>query len=390
MSNLKISAMICDLREVNEEILKQYETVSIETMLMYTSEESQVLLNQYHVQIEAMIMEKLDKDVNPVECNGTFTLKPGSARQQKTCLVVNGRLLLKPGCQDALSDYVKLIVNGEVIYPESLGPFLAPKLVCNGRELPYSDNAVFVDGTLCADHVFVLRAKENSQYYTTGKVLFLDSGADYQKLREKQVSITAGSALIRESALDYVLGLLNDGCSVTSLPDNCTYQNNNLVIDKDFLSQYGLAVCVDGNVQVTDADGLKGLNFLEVTGTVTLREKDKPAFLSVCKKYGHLEVFKGRLVQDLQHILIDRGILNASPEGLSVCDCINVTISEDVSPDLILERLTLTDCINIVCPKSLMGVIPLIATDYIKLSTTDKEPLKEDGSVHIEAMKYKM
>lgn len=389
--NLKIEAMVCDLREINEEILKQYADVSIEAMILYTSEKSQEILNKYHVHLEAMITEKLANDVETTECNGIFTLKPGPSGIRKTCLLVNGKLILEPGCQDVLLDYVKIIVNGEAIYPESLGPYLISKLTCNGRGIAYPDHALYMDGPLLADRVFILRAKENAQYYTPGKAVFLDPQADYQKLAQKQASITANSALAAESSLETVLGLLNEDCSVTVLPDNCIYLNSSLSFDSSFPLQYGTAVYVDGDLEITDADALKGMDFLQVTGEVTLKEEDKPAFLAVCKKFGRLATSKGRLIQDLQDFLVDKSILEASPEGLNISDCVTVTISEDIPPALILERLTMSDCVNIICPQPLMSAVKLIASDYINLDLPDDgSGPKEDNSVHIESMVYRM
>lgn len=42
---LSIQALLCDLRYVSEEVLKQYESVNVKIMMSYVTEKSQVLLN---------------------------------------------------------------------------------------------------------------------------------------------------------------------------------------------------------------------------------------------------------------------------------------------------------------------------------------------------------
>lgn len=71
-------------------------------------------------------------------------------------------------------------------------------------------------------------------------------------------------------------------------------------------------------------------------------------------------------------------------------------ITDDVPAELIRERLTLDDCINITCPENLISVMQTIATDYVLLSPSEEDKENADmasspeQTVRIKAMKYKM
>ena len=126
--NLSITAMICDLREVNEEVLNQYGEIYVESMIVYVTEQSQEILNRHHVQIESMILERLDLDVEIIERNGTFTITPAPAGNKKLNLIVNGRLIIEPGSNEALTNYIHIQECGEVICPENLDSQLSSRL----------------------------------------------------------------------------------------------------------------------------------------------------------------------------------------------------------------------------------------------------------------------
>lgn len=393
--NLEITAMICDLREVNEEVLNQYGEISIESMIVYVTEESQEILNRHHVQIEAMILERLDLDVELLERNGTFTITPGFAENKKLNLIVNGRLIIEPGSAEALTNYVHIQVNGEVICPESLSIQLSSRLTCNGNVKQYPDSCILADGLLTADRVFALRAKADSQYYVTGKALFLGSSAQYVPLLEKNVRIICSQAIVAESSLDTVIQILDEKADVTLVPDGCQYVNASCCLDDAFVYRYGSKAYIDANVTVKDTGLPEGLEFLHIKGDVSLPEEYKADFLKICKNFSRILTFRGKWISDVTDLVIDKALLESSPKGLNVSDCVNVRITDDVSAELISERLTLDDCVNITCPKNLISVIQTVATDYVLISPpedekdTDDNPFSEH-TVTIKTMKYKM
>ncbi len=394
--NLSITAMICDLREVNEEVLNQYGEIYVESMIVYVTEQSQEILNRHHVQIESMILERLDLDVEIIERNGTFTITPAPAGNKKLNLIVNGRLIIEPGSNEALTNYIHIQVNGEVICPENLGSQLSSRLTCNGSTKLYPDSCILAESPLRADRVFALRAKAENQYYVIGKALFLGSESSYGLLLEKKVRIICSHAIVAESALETAVQLLDEKADITLVPDGCQYVNEACCLDDTFLDRYGSKAYIDANVTVGDTGLPDGLEFLYIKGDVNLPEEYKPDFLKVCKNFSRILTFRGKCITDVTDLVIDKALLESSPKGLHVTDCVNVKITDDVPTELIRERLTLDDCINITCPENLISVIQTIATDYVLLSPSEEDKENADmvsspeQTVRIKAMKYKM
>lgn len=95
--------------------------------------------------------------------------------------------------------------------------------------------------------------------------------------------------------------------------------------------------------------------------------------------------------------MIDKELLEAVGEALTVADCAEVKISADVGRELVKDRLYLTDCACVCCPAKLMGTIRLRATDIAQLIECGKDTEKtEEGEekasevIHINTMKYVM
>ena len=75
-------------------------------------------------------------------------------------------------------------------------------------------------------------------------------------------------------------------------------------------------------------------------------------------------------------------VLKKYPHGVRIEDCAKVTLSEDLSPEDIMEKLHVSDCAMIVCTKEQEEAVNMIAEDVamIRIAGQDQED-SEDGMV---------
>ncbi len=391
---LVIDTMICDFRNVTEEVLRQYESVHVKAMMVYVTDSSLELLTRYRVQMDAMMVEKIGENVKIVENNGLCKISACRQGNEKMYLMSNGKLVIEKGAEEALKNYVKILVNGMVVYPDGLSDTLAPILTCNGSAVVYPDDAVLVEKALEVDRIFAARAEEGKKYFVTGKVYFTDPDTDYEKLAEKHVHIETAKAVVFEKNLNAAVQILNDSAEILLVPDGCSCVRDSARLDENFVLRHGTRIFVDGDLEVKEGKALNKLEFLQVTGRAVMEEKDQTDFLNVCKKYDQLETYRGKLIQDVSNLRIDRAMLEAAGQTLSVMDCAAVEIAADVTKEGIEGRLFLSDCASVSCPVELMGIVKLQAKDVanfrISGEAEKQEEQKDTDVIHIETMKYTM
>lgn len=392
--NLKIDAMKCDLRGVTEEVLTQYESISIDAMVICVTEASLALLHKYHVKMDAMSIEKMEEDDPIVVKNGSFVIQPGQEGDKKVNLVVNGHLKVEKGSNEVLKNYKKITVNGHAVYPQSAAEILSSIMSVNGSETVYPDgeNIVLLEGSTEIDRTFLVRAKENTCYFSMGTVIFLDEKADYGKLAAKNVSIQAPRAIMTEEVLERVGQCLDEKANVELVPDGCIFIKKNEQLDDSFAYRYGTKVYVSGNLDVADKEALEQMEFIRVSGNVMVKEELKKGFLRVCKDCGNLLAYRGTLFMGRQELVLDAAMLEEHPEGITIADCISLKLEEDVDIELVKEHLRIFNCINVSCARKLVNVISEIAKgcQNIGPDEADEEEEQDENTIYIDAMTYKM
>lgn len=391
---LRIEAMQCDLRNVSEEVLAQYDSITIEAMVIYVTEASLALLHKHHAAMDAMLIEKVDAGSNFVEKNGSFVIRPGQAGEPKTQLLVNGSLKIEKGANKVLQNYSKITVNGTALYPQSAVEILSSILNVNGKETVYPDgeNDILLEKNSEIDRIFLARAKENAHYFSERRLIFADEKADYERLAAKNITFEAPKAIMTEAALEQAAACLEDSVKIELIPEGCTFTESACQLDDSFVCQYGTRVYVNGSLTVSDAEALAQMEFIRVAGTASVREDLKKAFLQICKDCGSLNIYRGTLLSDQQELIIDSALLSAHPEGISVTDCVNLILADDLDSALVQERLRISDCVRVSCPASLHSVIRSITKDcqHIDLSESDQQEDPDENTLCIEAMSYRM
>ena len=400
MKNKIINAAICDAREITEESLAGFDNISVNGAILLTSPRAKEIMNRYPVRLNtAMVLEIPDgQEVSVKIVNGKAAIGPGDDGTN-VFLIVNGRLTVEDGSREAVKSYYRILVNGKLLMPAGYrGRF--PDLTVNGKTEYYPDGAALLKGDTEVDDLFAARAA-GTLYYCPGSLFFLDPAMDTGKLLEKDLRFSARKIVIAESLLGKLVPRFDEESEIVRVPDGTVRVDGGLDLKMSTVRRYGTRLYVSGDVSILDGEALSSLEYLYAEGEASVRMDLEDAFegiRSVCKRVKIIDPEQG-ILSGRPSVRIGAAMLEKYPKGVRVEDCARVTISEDLSPEDILEKLQISDCAVVVCTKEQEDAIHMIAEDtaMVRIYGQDGEesadsdtPGNPKDTVLINVAEYKM
>lgn len=379
--NKMINAATCDARAVTEESLAGYENIIINAAILIVGERSKELLNQYPVTMNvANVLEIPDEqDITVKTINGKGEIGP-DADGTGVFLMVNGKVVVSDGSQDAVKSYYRIMVNGKILMPKSYeGKF--PNIQVNGKTEYYPDGATILKADTEIDDLFIARAA-NTLYYSSGNLFFLDTGIDTEKMISKALKFTAKKIVIAESLIGKLVSLFDEEAEIVKVPDGTQLIDDDLELKPKTIKKYGTKLCVSGDVSIKDAEALSSLVYLFAEGTVRVNKELEEAFDGIESVYDELIVIDPDLgyIMDRPMVKIGTAVLKKYPSGVQVKDCAKVTLSENLSTEDIMEKLHIKACALVICTKEQEEVVNMIAEDVAMIQVTGQAPEdEEDG-----------
>lgn len=366
----------CDARNVQEETLAAYESIVINSGTVLVTPESRTLLNRYGVTMNCGDVFELEKDVRLSKVNGHAQIMSTDAVAGRTYLSVNGSLEIGPGTEKVLEQYVGISVNGSVTYPESLSGHLG-MLSVNGSTNCYPDNAIILKRSAVIDRLFGLRAK-NSLYWSARRMIMVDPQLDAAVLEKKSATFSAKEVIIAESKVEDMIGLIDEKADIIIVPDGTSVILDDVELDEMTLKKYGSKLYIIGDLKVREeAEAfLTQIEYLNIQGDALVAEELKPQLLEVITEIsGDLKIWKkpkGRHIGDKMSLKLSKWLIEKTPEGISVSDCMKVTLEEDIPNDLILERLSFSDCLEIKCTPEQEVAVAAVSEDVLAIGGLGK------------------
>ena len=119
-----------------------------------------------HMAGDRDLAEDLVQEANVISHNGDYDINGSTAVPENTFLSVNGNVIIKPGTGEVLSSYTAVSINGSVLCPASLEPFLS-RFSVNGSTECYPDACTVLDAVFTPDTWFPLRARQEAHYYVS-------------------------------------------------------------------------------------------------------------------------------------------------------------------------------------------------------------------------------
>lgn len=390
--SLKVNVVMCDMREISEEVLKAHDKIQVNAAIVLISKESKELIAKYNVSINSAYVCQVDNDAEVTIKNGKYQILPGQKPSVPTILLVNGKLNIAPNTEEVLDSYTSIIVNGRVDCPKGMSGGIA-NIQINGKTEFYPDNAILLKNTFVLDKVFMLRA-EQSDYYASSKVVLLDNSLDLKELAEKKVHFITPEALISEDLAEAAIDLFDKETEIKLLPEGCAFIDNDVTFSEKILRRYGNKLYINGDLTF-DADSessLKQLKYLNVNGTVKILKNLQEAFEEINAIYDDILCVKGIIIDDKPSVSIDKNILEKNPDGITVCDCAMVSLSEDIPPEIIQERLQFIDCAMVKCSLEQRCAVEQISSNTNITTSSDNEPfgsLFTENTNNINSVQFK-
>lgn len=373
---LMINCGTCDARNVSEDTLKAYEQIAINCGTVIVTPESKALLNQYAVNMNCGDVLELDKDVLLSNVNGVAQIKATDLVPQKTLLEVNGVLEIDAGTEKVLEQYVGIEVNGMVQYPESMSAYLG-KLKVNGVTCCYPDGAVVLKRNAVIDKTFVLRAKPKL-YWSAKRMVMVDPALDGAALAQKGATFLSKEVILTEDKVESLIDCIDEKAELVIVPNGTRVILDDVELSEATVKRYGKKLYILGDVTVPEKGGevLEELEYLNIRGDAGVPGCWKDLLLEKAEVSGEVRVIKGRCLKDRPLLRISRDMLEREKEGIHVKDCVRVRLDEDIPSDLILEKLSICDCANVVCSPAQEGAVSVICQDVAKIGEDEE---KEEG-----------
>ena len=368
---LLINCAICDARNVAEETLAAYEAVTINCSSVLVSPESKNLLNRYGVTMNCANLMEVEKDVRFATINGSYEIKNGNAPEGRTFLQINGSLEIGLGTQEVLKQYVGIHVNGKAIYPESLSGCLRMMTV-NGSTICYPDEAIVLKANAVIDRLFALRAKEKL-YWSSKRMIMVDPALDAAILEKKGATFSAKQVILAESKVEELIGLIDEKAEIIIVPDGTSVITDDVELDSMTLKKYGTKLYIVGDLKVVqDAeDVLNKLEYLHIRGdaqvVAELKEKLVEVITEIAGDVKIIKKPKGRILGDKMSLRISKWLLEQEPDGIHAEDCMKVTLDEDIPSQLILDKLSISDCMEVKCTPEQEAAVAAIAEDVMAI-----------------------
>lgn len=363
MKNLNINCAVCDARFVSEKTLQAYEQVRINCATVLTTPASRELLNQYNVSMNCATVLSLDEDVRVTSINGKGEIKPTDAIGGRKYLIINGKATIAAGSEKVLEQYVGIMINGKVVYPESLSSCLSMMTV-NGKSVVYPDGAVVLDDTATINKLFALRAKDRL-YWSSKRMIMTDTSLDAAKLEAKGASFSAPEVIVAESLVESLLPLIDEKANIKVVPDGTVVVDDDLELTESSLHRYGTKLYVLNDFQADKNSGpfLEKIEYLHICGDAGVAEVVKNVFFDKAEVEGEVKTPRGLCVSDKPMVKVTKWMLDQEDDGITIFDCAMVKLDADVDNELILKKLTVSDCGVIRCTPEQEDAVAMVSTD---------------------------
>ena len=366
----------CDARNVSEETLAAYESIIINAGTVLVTPEAKNLLNRYAVTMNCGDVLELEKDVKLSQVNGSAQIRSSDMVPGRTYLVVNGSLEIGPNTEKVLQQYAGISVNGSVTCPESMGSYLN-MLSVNGSTVCYPDEAVVLKRNAVIDKTFVLRAKKKL-YWSAKRMIMVDPELDAAALAAKGATFSTKEVILAQSKVEALIDLIDEQAEIVIVPDGTAVIRDDVELNDMVLKKYGTKLYIIGDLHVPKEAGeaLAQLEYLSVQGDAGVTEQWKELLLEKAVQItGDIKILRGRTITDKMSVRISGWMLEQESDGISVVDCMKVRLDEDIPNRLILERLSVRDCMNVECTPEQESALGAVCEDVMKIGRGDESDL---------------
>ena len=107
---------------------------------------------------------------------------------------------------------------------------------------------------------------------------------------------------------------------------------------------------------------------------------------------GEVFYLPGKPLFDKIKMTVDKNLLDAFPDGLTLVGCTDVTLADDLTSADVIDRLAFYDCKTVTCPTALESAVQAVSSDVNSIALSDAPdggaPQPDAGTQCIDAMNY--
>lgn len=367
-----INCDFLDARNVSEENYKDYEKIMINCDLVLSNKRASDVMAKLPIILNCDSVIELPDDIDSTikTVEGDYTIEGTDIVEQSSILRVEDNLFIKNGTEDVLKNYYYILVGGDLICPKNLYGVL-PKLKVDGSTYTYDGEGdiSIQKSKLKLDKIFSLRAKPNTTYVARRIVYGTEEEGVITKLAESGVKFLTKEIVVRESELEHAVAMVDDTVEITVVPDGVACITGDATLDNKFIEETGGEAFVTGELELTkDSKELfPMIKHVVVNGNCRVPYSIEEEFSKLDIKCKKVVLEKGKKIMGLPSVKIDRGLLDASPDGISVTGVARVKLTEDIQPAEILEKLQFTGVAQIKCSKDQEAAVAAVSEGVAKI-----------------------
>lgn len=368
--NFVLNCDICDARKIKEEDWQSYERILVNADIILVDDRSKSVLNALPIMTNVDETLEVSGEINLVTQNGNYEISGSTSFLPNTILCVNGMLTIAPGTEESLKNLLKIHVNGDVKYPQSLSSHLGA-LKVNGSTHCYPDDCIQLNDTFIIDRYFPLRAKENGRYYAENAVILTDTSINVRSLVEKNIHFLTNELIIAEELLEASISMFDENVEITVIPAGFAFVDGDCELDEKLIRKNGSRIYVNGSLTLNEESSqlFPRIDALHIKDSVNLFEEQVEAFSKLSAEYGQLSIIsKARIIENKPFATLDNAILNASPDGVILRNCASIKIKEDISADLLLKKVHIENCAAVQCSSDQRGIVELICQNVATIN----------------------
>ena len=369
-----INCDFLDARNVNEENYKDYEKIMINCDLVLSNKRASDIIAKLPIILNCDSVIELPDDIDSTvkTMEGDYTIEGTDMVEPNSILRVEDNLFIKNGTEDVLKNYYYILVGGDLICPKNLYGVL-PKLKVDGDTHTYEgDGDISIQKSkLKLDKIFSLRAKPNTTYVARRIVYGTEEEGVITKLAESGVKFLTKEIVVRESELEHAVAMVDDTVEITVVPDGVACITGDATLDNKFIEETGGEAFVTGELELTkdSVELFPMIKHVVVNGNCRVPyslEEDFSKLDIECKK---VVLEKGKKIMGHPSVKLDRGLLDASPDGISVTGVARVKLTEDIQPAEILEKLQFKGVAQIKCSKDQEAAVAAVSEGVAKIGS---------------------
>lgn len=382
--NLMINCDVLDTRRMKEEDYAHYEQIVVNADLVLVSEASKSILARLPLTLNHDKTIELPDDAPTPEVraiNGSAEITASTSVSESTILTVSGALRIHPGAGDVLKRFASITINGVVECPESLAGCLGA-MNLNGAAQVYPDDCVLLKRNFTLDEYFPLRAKADTHYYAR-QITFKNVSVDVSALAKKNVRFACKHFIVPEELVETAAPLFDEQAECTVVPRGMTLISDEVVLSEAFLRKHGAKLFIygDASVDPDDRDGaiFARLEKLIVKGTLRVTKRQEAALAELDAEYDELDVTKGRRIENKVKVRVDRALLDGSSEGVKILNAAKAVIAEDVTGEMILEKLALENVGTVECSEAQESAVAAVSENVGHIGASGEDDGADDS-----------